>query len=1127
MALQGFDEAYYLGVKLAALQATYSEWSGKTTADLKTTLATMGYTPEQHYVKFGYAEKLNPNAYFNGEQYTLFKAQALFDAGLFLSIADAKAAFLAAWPGNVYDHYLKFGGSEGVNPSNSFDSSEYLASKLAQLQAADPTLYGSWTTADVAKAIKDAGMTPLTHFLAFGEAEGISATSVPADEQVSSGGGDTPGESFVLTENIESVSGNSGDNAFLAYSKFTAVGQVATLQSGDSVDGKDGNDSLTADLFGGTIVPTLTNVENLILSDYSPFGSTVNLSNTNGLNSVEYKLIVDASTLDAVGNVVGLAATNITGDRDLTVNYLPTALAGDNTQMMAVGGADLDDVVFNGAGALETVSIYVGTGESSIDGLSGTALDDAMTKVVITGEGKLSANLTNNTASTAPNTKLTTVDASAATGDLSLTVGVALNQNITGGKGNDTFTMGTFLTKDDTVDGGEGNDTLSLTGNVNAASYSKVTNVETVVMAMNGNDANVTNELKAGAFAGLSKAVVQLQTNLTTNSDDALVSSLASTTEVVVQDMVELTAGASDGTVDDITVNGANVAGTSDVLNFSLNAKRSSVDLTVNDLVAAGYETINVTSTGAASANADIENIITNGITNIAIKTLNVKGDRELILGGATAATTIDASAMTAGGVSIGLGAAEQKVTGSTLNDSFTIAYGNLTDKDTINGGDGTDTLVLAGGGAAMSFAGATNSAKLKNVSGFEQIGLGAANDSLVLDDISMNSFTGAAVAISVTADVTGTGVDVSNVKSSTASVTVNSTKITTAGNTFAFNISNGKDVLTGGDGTDIVLVSDAIYLASSDVLTGGAGNNNVFFFHDQDGVAETNTYAASQFSGVSGFNTMYFTDDAAADTFDITLDNAAASGNAHSATSILTIDMFNGVGVDNTDDTLKLDASSIGAAVKLVVTGGNLADTLKLGAGDDTVDGGAGTDTISLGGGKNVVVVVDQTDGAAGSGVQHDIDTISGFNFGAAAGKSDANIDKIDLTNINTIADLVGGANVLTWDALFDTVQVVNAVGTATAADTDVLVLAHQGFTDASAIDTYLEAANTGNVDGDLVVVYQDTLGNVRVSLADGDNGGAESAGADYVTTDLMSLTGVTIAGVKDNVDTGDFVVA
>ena len=667
---------------------------------------------------------------------------------------------------------------------------------------------------------------------------------------------------ITLTENVETITGNDSDNVFNAYSKFTAVGQVATLQSGDSVNGKGGADTLVADMFANaTVVPTLAGVEKLVLNDYGSTGGTLNLSSSTGVQEVEYKLIVAASTLDAVGNVIALSANNVTGDRDLTLSYLSSAVAGATDQKINVTGADLDDVVITAAGAVETVTINVGAGESSIDGLSGTGLDDAMTKVVITGSGNLSSNLTNNTAGTAANTKLETVDASAATGNLTLTVGVALKQNVKAGKGNDSLTFGTTLTKDDTVDGGEGTDTLIATGNLNEASYTKVTGFENVVMVMNGGDTNAKNTLNAGAFTGLTKATVELQTNLTTNSDDADVVGLAAGTEVVVQDMVDLVAGASDGTVDDITVTGANTSGSADTLAFTLNARRSGVDLTVDNLTAQGYETINLKSTGAAAANADIENVITNGITDNAIKTLNISGDRELIVGGNTAATTVDASSMTAGGVSLGLGAADQKVTGSAVNDSFTIAYGNLTDKDTIDGGNGTDTLNLTNSGGAMSFAGSTNAAKLKGVTGFEKLGLSVANDSIVLDDISMGAFSNNTVSVAITADVSGTGLDVSNVKNSNAAINLDTTKVTAA-NTTSFILSNGKDMLEGGAGIDQVIVTDEVYIGASDVLKGGSGNNNVLAFNDQGAVA-TNTFAASQFVGVTGFDTWRITDTA------------------------------------------------------------------------------------------------------------------------------------------------------------------------------------------------------------------------------------------------------------------------
>src|SRR5690554_498540 len=108
MALAGFDKQYYLGQKLAALQAAASEWSTKTVDDLEATLNNVfGLTAEEHYQQYGWAEGIGPNQYFNAEEYKLAKGQQLFDENLYLSVEDAVEAFEAAWDQDPYQHYLQ------------------------------------------------------------------------------------------------------------------------------------------------------------------------------------------------------------------------------------------------------------------------------------------------------------------------------------------------------------------------------------------------------------------------------------------------------------------------------------------------------------------------------------------------------------------------------------------------------------------------------------------------------------------------------------------------------------------------------------------------------------------------------------------------------------------------------------------------------------------------------------------------------------------------------------------------------------------------------------------------------------------------------------------------------------
>ena len=149
MALQGFDKAYYLASKLAALQAVLPEYQGKDTTFLEDRLLDSGLTPEQHYTLYGYAEKLGPNAYFNHDEYRFAKADQLISNGSFSSMKSALNAFDTAWQKDPYLHYLEYGAPEGINPSNAFDESQYLTDMLTRLQsggAVQPVSNGSFSS---------------------------------------------------------------------------------------------------------------------------------------------------------------------------------------------------------------------------------------------------------------------------------------------------------------------------------------------------------------------------------------------------------------------------------------------------------------------------------------------------------------------------------------------------------------------------------------------------------------------------------------------------------------------------------------------------------------------------------------------------------------------------------------------------------------------------------------------------------------------------------------------------------------------------------------------------------------------------------------------------------------------
>jgi len=342
MALQGFDKEYYLAAKLAALQADpayATDWATKTTTDLEAFLKIEGFTPESHYQAYGWAEGLAPNALFNAAEYKQAKFEALVADGEYDTVAEAEAAFDEAWPFNPYLHYVQYGSAEGINPSNAFDESEYLASKLADLKT-DPDTATEWadkTVDDVKDAFAAAGLSALGHYQAYGEDEGIAVTEVPADEKVADDGGEeVPGETFTLTTSADSVDeGGSVDftlangeaNTEYAY-KVTgdgAAAQVAAVTTdadGNATISVDASDVLSTDqaITVSIIGEDLTSTVTAVAVNDAPALTDAAATLADGVEDTAYT--VDAADLlagytDEEGDAMSVA--NLTADNDAEV----------------------------------------------------------------------------------------------------------------------------------------------------------------------------------------------------------------------------------------------------------------------------------------------------------------------------------------------------------------------------------------------------------------------------------------------------------------------------------------------------------------------------------------------------------------------------------------------------------------------------------------------------------------------------------------------------------------------------------------------------------------------------------------------------------------------------------------
>lgn len=920
MALQGFDESYYLNAKLTALQATETEWVGKDAAFLKTVLQNVyGLTPENHYTQYGYQEGLAPNAYFNADQYKLAKATALFNSGHYMTVEAAQAAFEAAWTGNPYQHYLQYGSAEGVNPSNAFDESSYLDSKLASLQAADPTGWGSKTAADVRAAFTAAGLSALGHYQAYGATEGIAVTTVPTAEQVTVTTTTTTGTTYTLTTGIDLKTGTSGGDTFDG--SVNANG-TATLTSVDVLDGAGGNDSLVAEMTGSTIAPTVKNIEAVEIIGGGAAASTFNMVNVSESPTV---LVRNSSQTVTIDSFSGDSVTMRDQAADLTINVTNTSAVGANTFTLNLSGAQSDDtggsdvalVQMAGADTSGIETVVVDSGGSNANFLDSlTSVNGADTSTIatlnVTGAQAL-------TITTGLNTSVKTLDASATTGGVTASFATTTTATLTGGAGNDALTL-TASAGDVSVTAGEGNDVVALTG----GSFTTADSI----------DGGAGTADRLDVIAADAEAIVATLTNTTNfeqlslNTAGTAAGSINATYFGTI-DTVRLDAGTAGayGVTMGAGAKTLNIATTNQTLGGTLTVTdtgtASTDSLTIIDrnttsatnnfagraITSAGYETVTV-NTGSAATLAQTLGVITitGDATNTA-QTINVAGANALTIGAASSNSSglfsIDASGMTAqaaGTATFTMAAptfagvtGTVSITGSAGQD---VLLGHASAANTINGGAGVDTVT--GGSAADSLSGGAGNDSITGGGGNDIVSGGDGNDTIVMT-----------TAGTVTVDG-GAGNDTINM----------------AGTLSA------SDSLVGGDGTDNLMINAA---ATATTAAGVSGFETLTVDGGGGGAV---TQDMVQFTGNTGFTRINFGATAASTvSFTNVGSTVATLGLGDVALASGTVTRL----VDTTADTLAIDATGLTAA--RVVTALSIANeetvsiaTGSVAAGDLTI---------------------------------------------------------------------------------------------------------------------------------------------------------------------------------------------
>ncbi len=526
-------------------------------------------------------------------------------------------------------------------------------------------------------------------------------------------------------------------------------------------------------------------------------------------------------------------------------------------------------------------------------------------------------------------------------------------------------------------------------------------------------------------------------------------------------------------------------------------------------LSAAGANTVTVSAgTGALSADiALVTNTSSATATNLATITGSAGADTLDIQDVATAtdltATAEDEAKNVTAIVNAGEGNDTIKINTGVVtvnagagDDRVEItAAAQITANDSIEGGEGTDTLVFAS--AEVDDAAGLSAAIRAKLTGFEKVAISDAFvDLFDASKFAVNTITfeaglstSAAKANDGVSGLTsgatltfGSSAAVTSSASNAGDIAVTITGSTAAGaNSDMLNLVFASDIDIASTGTDVVLeISDSLGIVGVDTVNITASDAKA----DADGVADSQSD--------DGYKITFANDGA--------LDKIVVSGSskvqAIISSSAVTLAEFDGTAstgelVFDASAATTLNAVSIkGGSAGDTLTGGALADLIEgnggadtlaggtgddiinAGAGNDSVTGGTGAETISLGGGVDTVVIYnDLTTGSAyNDSTATAYDKVSGFDLATkswtGSSANDAVSEYVALAIGGTETDVLD-LGVEIADGTATTVPVVKsavAAGTASAASTanvtysvtsGILTLAGTG---AAAVDTLAE---------------------------------------------------------------------
>ena len=411
-----FDATKYLENKLAQLQAIDPE--GKQNGDkawdadsLTAAMEAAGFKGEegayQHFMTYGAAENVSPNAAFDVDFYLAAKADQLNkeQPGANWTVNKVYEAIQAAGM-NVWQHYELYGSQEGVATSADFDSEKYFSEKTRLMNETKEDGRSDWSVAEVKAAFAEAGLSALEHYNIYGKAEFEAAGKTAALEAA--------------------IKANTPEAADSSFDPLTGVKTYDALT--DALDAqRNGNLAEKYALNAANDAGDVTVAEQAALKDFVA-GATNGTDYANA--TIAYHL---DDTVANIANVAGSILQNSTEGYDITDSVANIAADGTSTIAKA---QDVTATVSGDVSVVYTATAFANM--KAIDAYDTTGL--ASDKV---------ANIT--------------IDASAQTKDVTIKLSdiKAVDENVTlsatGGTGND-FLQGND--SDSTLVGGNGADWL-------------------------------------------------------------------------------------------------------------------------------------------------------------------------------------------------------------------------------------------------------------------------------------------------------------------------------------------------------------------------------------------------------------------------------------------------------------------------------------------------------------------------------------------------------------------------------------------------------------------------------------------------------------------------------------------